>query len=394
MRASAAPAASGSRPPAATAALTDEALLLDPAARAVEREVERGVGQHAVQGRREGRHVRHVGRGEHHIEQVGAAGERRGQRWADRQQTRERVGEFRPRAEQPEQPRPAGQRLKKRVEPCEAARRADVTQQRGKQAGQHRLEPRHRVGRAEGAVTARAPHGDARDHGVDLVRVVLCQPVAESRVGARHGGRHLVSEQPGVHARGGGNYIRHGGRERGSIGEAGQGRDIACRLRVRGQAVGLLVGAHLQPVLPAAQLGVRARQCRRIVRRDALGSRQRVQRGHGLRLTQCWIAAAVDELVRVGEELDLADSSRSSFEVEAGADRGGAVTAVAHSGGQRTNVGHGLKVEAAPPDERADAVEKPLAKRRIAGAGARPDESDTLPRQRLGFIIGLRSRHR
>ena len=109
--------------------------------------------------------------------------------------------------------------------------------------------------------------------------------------------------------------------QRGAVGEAVQPRDIVERVRLGGQAVGLAVVDHLQPVLDRAQQAIGLAQAPPrppAPIRPAL--RQRRKRVERRRRAQLGLAAAMDELVDLGEELDLADAAAAALEVEARAE--------------------------------------------------------------------------
>ena len=86
-------------------------------------------------------------------------------------------------------------------------------------------------------------------------------------------------------------------------------RHSVQRGRTLGQAVSLAVCHHLQPVFDDAQPVIAVPQQRGIFTGDDAGDGQRVERGAGTAQSQRGVAPAVDQLMRLGEEFDLADAA-------------------------------------------------------------------------------------
>src|SRR5580700_7534937 len=99
--------------------------------------------------------------------------------------------------------------------------------------------------------------------------------------------------------------------------ETEEARKFAKPNAIRLQGVGLLVGHHLQAVLDAAQKIVsRGERIARLgIDPAALGERRK--RGDRLAAAQLAVAAAGDELLGLGEELDLADTAAAELDVMA-----------------------------------------------------------------------------
>ena len=95
----------------------------------------------------------------------------------------------------------------------------------------------------------------------------------------------------------------------------------------------------------------------------------------------------MDQLLDLGEELDLANAAAPALEVEARAERLPLRIMVADAADDLANFLDRPEVERAAPDERLDRVEEMLAQAPVAGGGAGADESGALPRQRLAFVI-------
>ena len=106
------------------------------------------------------------------------------------------------------------------------------------------------------------------------------------------------------------------------------------------------------------------------------------------------IAAAGDQLLGLREELDLADAAAAELDVVA-LDRDLAVPAIGvdlplH----RVHVGDGGEVEIFAPDEGRQIVEQRLARRDVAGAGARLDHRRALPVLADALVVVERRRGR
>ena len=97
--------------------------------------------------------------------------------------------------------------------------------------------------------------------------------------------------------------------------ERGDARELAFAL---GQDLGLLVVHHLQPVLDRAQEAVGLDQLRRPPRRrSSAAAASAAQRLAGAAGAQRRVAAAQDQLLGLGEELDLADAAAAELHVVA-----------------------------------------------------------------------------
>jgi hypothetical protein len=164
-------------------------------------------------------------------------------------------------------------------------------------------------------------------------------------------------------------------------------RDIVERRRILRQAVGLAVVDHLQPMLDRAQQRIGAAQHRRVVGRDPAGRLQRGERVERRRGAQGRLAAAMDELLDLGEEFDLADAAAAALQIEAGAEGLALRIMVADAAADRADLADRAEIERAPPDEGMDRLEEIAAERDIAGDHAGADERGALPGQ-----SGIRNR--
>ena len=109
---------------------------------------------------------------------------------------------------------------------------------------------------------------------------------------------------------------------------------------------------------------------------------QRIECRPGAAQAQRRIAAAVDQLVRLRKELDLADAATPALEIIARPHRLPAGIVIADAGGEAADLGNRAEIEAAPPDERADRVEKGLPCYHVARCRAGADIGGTLPCER------------
>src|SRR5690606_34093586 len=158
--------------------------------------------------------------------------------------------------------------------------------------------------------------------------------------------------------------------------------------------VGLAVLDHLQPVLDRPQRAIGGGERRRLPCPDPPRLGECGDRRERRRSAQRRIAAAVDELVDLDEELDLADAAAAALEVEAGAERLALRVMIADQPADRLDFTDRAEIEAASPDEGMDRIEEIAAERRIAGAEAGADEGGALPGQRRRFVMADRRVHR
>ncbi len=181
--------------------------------------------------------------------------------------------------------------------------------------------------------------------------------------------------------------LRH---QRRTIGQPVEPCDTVQRGGIERQAVGLLVRDHLQAVLERAQPVIALPQYLGIFGGDQPGRGQRVEARAGSAQPQGRVASAVDQLVGLREEFDLADAPAPLLEIEAGAGPQRPVVVGADPLGQPADLGNRAEIEALAPDERPDRGQERLARRQIARAGARANERRALPRQRRAFVMAQR----
>jgi len=159
---------------------------------------------------------------------------------------------------------------------------------------------------------------------------------------------------------------QQGGGELGGVGIVHEDGEAFQILGSLGQDVGLPVGDHLQPMLDGAQEAVGGLEFDHRRTRDVAGLRQQVQRPECRGGAHGWIAAAPDELQCLGEEFDLPDAALAQLDVVAGDARHRVRHCAVLRVRERTafvgidpllhgvNVGDRRKIQATPPDERAD----------------------------------------
>ena len=184
------------------------------------------------------------------------------------------------------------------------------------------------------------------------------------------------------------------GREGIAVRVAEEAREGLDRFPLIRQRVGLLVGDHLQAVLDLAQEAIRLGKIARGVAADPAALREIVERRQRLAPAQFGMAPARDQLLRLHEELDLADAAAAELDVVA-FDRDLVVALVGgHLALHRVHVGDRAVVEILAPDERRDLLQERLAEREIAGARPRLDHRGAFPVLSGAFVIVQRRRHR
>ena len=260
---------------------------------------------------------------------------------------------------------------------------------RGEPFEQRRQQCVERGARRLGAERADAPVGPSPDALREAVRIAEAELAQPHREAVAHRGdrvdlRGVVGDQ-GIVPRGHrAADLRQLGNERRAIRQPVEPRDRVER-RPGGQGMGLLVLDHLQAVLDHPQPVIGLAQHARVVGRDDPRRRQRIERGARAAHPQRGIAPAVDQLVRLGEEFDLADAPAPQLDVEPRPRFARTRVARADPRGQPADLADRPEIEAAAPHERADLAEEPLARGDIARCRARADERRALPRQRTRF---------
>ncbi len=173
-------------------------------------------------------------------------------------------------------------------------------------------------------------------------------------------------------------------------------RETIDRLGLLRQAVGLFVGDHLQPMLdPPQELIGRAELVARVVG-DPVAHGEHVERDQRLLHPQLGMTAARDQLLGLGEELDLANAAAPDLDVMS-LDRDLALAAIdLHLPLHVVHVGERLEVEMLAPDEGRQLRQQRLARSGVAGADPRLDHRGALPGAPFPLVVMQRCirRHR
>ena len=183
--------------------------------------------------------------------------------------------------------------------------------------------------------------------------------------------------------------------ERHGVGRAVEARHPVELVGRRGHGVGLRVADHLKAVLGLAQGAVVLGQLSRGVGGQAVRLGEAGQRVERAAHAQPLVAAAEDELTRLGGELDLADAAGTELEVAARRAHPAAVAAmVADAPHHRVDVLDRGEVEMAAPHERPQPAQERRPRPEIARAGPRLDVGRPLPGAREALVVALGRIHR
>ena len=181
----------------------------------------------------------------------------------------------------------------------------------------------------------------------------------------------------------------HGLGQRSAVRIAHERRKPLDLVRPRGQAVGLLVGDHLQPVLDPPQEAVGPDQLIGGLGLQPAGRDQGAERVAGCRHAHLGHPAAQDQLLRLDEELDLPDAAASDLDVVARhPDRAVAAVGV-DLALDRMDVADRRVVQQATPQERLQIGEKAVAGDPIAGDHPRLDQRRPLPVLAVALVVLL-----
>ena len=176
--------------------------------------------------------------------------------------------------------------------------------------------------------------------------------------------------------------------ERIRIGKARKPGDAIKFFPLGRDDVGLLVSHHLQPVLDAAQEQIGARELARGIRRNPASLGEALERFHGPPGPELGVAAAGNELLGLGEELDVADTSPPELDVVTFHRNGAVALEGMHPPLHGVDVGDRSEVEIFAPDEGREVTQELLARHDIAGRHPRLDQGRALPVLAEAFIIG------
>ena len=270
---------------------------------------------------------------------------------------------------------------------------AERVEQRGKKLDQ----PLARAPAAGRGIAARLPSADRGERRFRVVeaetlqagsrrRAVLVKAADERRRGARDLGQSL--EQGFVM----GFDPLEPGKERIAegigLGKAAQPRGAIEFSRLGGNDVGLLVFHHLQPVLDAAQEEIGRAQFIRGIGRNPASFGEVIERLDSPPRPELGVAAAGDELLGLGEELDIADAPAPELDVVALHGDGAMPLEGMHPPLHGMDVGDRGEVEILPPDEGRELGQELLACRDIAGRDPCLDQGGALPILAEALVIG------
>ena len=163
------------------------------------------------------------------------------------------------------------------------------------------------------------------------------------------------------------------------------GEPRARRVVLR-NAVGLALLLHLDAVLRASQEPVGLEQRVRVLARQHAGLRQRLQRALGGAAAQLRDASAVQQLVRLRDELDVADAARADLQVEVAA---GAARLLLDPLLHVLDASHARNVHRRGVEDGVERADDAPAELEVAGHGPRLHEGGLLPGRRPRLVVGL-----
>src|SRR5436190_4575804 len=149
----------------------------------------------------------------------------------------------------------------------------------------------------------------------------------------------------------------------------------------------LLLVVKLQAVLDGPQEPVRVGELLRIVAVDVAGVGKLAECDERGRRAELRIGPAVDQLQQLDRELDVADATRTEFELTVGQSSAGHVRFGADLHGP--NLSDRLRRERAAPKPRRRRLVEGVAEYAVAPDTARFHERLELPRLRPAFPVGL-----
>ncbi len=153
------------------------------------------------------------------------------------------------------------------------------------------------------------------------------------------------------------------------------------------QRVGLLVGDHLQAMFDAPQKLIGRRQFVERLEGDPVAGRQHMQRLQRRPHPQFRMPPAGDQLLRLGEKLDLANAAPADLDVVT-FDRDLALAAIGlHLPLHVVDVGERREIQMLAPDERREFGDQRLAGFMVAGAGPRLDHRRAFPGPPFPLVI-------
>ena len=156
-----------------------------------------------------------------------------------------------------------------------------------------------------------------------------------------------------------------------------------------GQLVGLLVVDHLQPVLEAAQELVSFAHLLGGLFADAAGGGQRPQGFAGSACAQAAVPPAPDQLLGLGEELDLADAAPAELHVVTGDGDFAAAAMSVDLPLDRMDIGDRCEIKVFAPDKRRHSLKKSGPSLSVAGDRPRLDHRRAFPVLAQTLVVSL-----
>ncbi len=216
----------------------------------------------------------------------------------------------------------------------------------------------------------------------------------EDEIAARTGQARRLLEQAGIVALDRTQALQQRSFEVGEAGVAQKDGEGLGAGRVLRHAVGLPVVDHLQAMLDAAQEGVGLDELGGCLCRHVPGGGERLQCLDSAACAQRGVAAAEDQLLRLGKELDLADAAASELHiVSQHLDRAAAAMGV-DLALDRVDVVDRREVEMLAPDVGPKSGDECLADPDVSRHGMRLDHGGSLPVLADALVVELGRLHR
>ena len=270
--------------------------------------------------------------------------------------------------------------------------------------GQGREQRRHQLGQelaralaARRTIAAMVPGAHHRGHPHGVLEAELAQ--GRERLGivlaageheiARGAQSRLLLEQLGIVALDPPEVPFEVAYERIGAGIAEEGAERRQALVVARQGMGLLVLGHLQAMLDGPEKAVGVDHLLGDPVGDPSRAGERAQRVAGSGLAQGWDAAAPDELLGLGEELDLADAAAAELDVVA-VDLDAAAAAMGVDLAlDRVDVLDRREVQMLAPDEGPQHGDEGVAGLDVGRDRTRLDHRRALPVLTHAFVVGF-----
>ena len=177
--------------------------------------------------------------------------------------------------------------------------------------------------------------------------------------------------------------------QRGRIGKAQGTRQPRLHLRVTGEAMGLLVGLHLDGVFQPPQIGIVGVELPRALGVEQPLIAQQRQGRPKLRRAQTGVLSAAHQLKALDDEFDLTNAAGPELDVVI---QPLAQHFIFNQPLQFAQAVDGIEVEIAPVDERREAGQQPASGLQVAGDGPRLDQGVALPLAAVDLVVVLHRR--